>query len=139
MPMPMLYQHPGDDFERFLTDAKERADLVTRNQTYTMVEGVLHVFGRRLSLDEGLRFAVLLPPVLRSLFLDAWAFDRPVVPFADRAVLTEEVQSFRGNHNFAPDTAIASVAAAVRAVVDRTRFDEVIAALPSGARDFWAV
>lgn len=138
MPIPMIYQHTGDDFERFLADAKERADLVTRNQTFTMVEAVFHVFRRRLTLEQGLRFALLLPPVLRALFIDGWTAEDAPRPFGDRETLTREVQAFRGNHNFAPDTAITVVAAAVRAVVDGDDLDAVLAGLPPAARDFWA-
>lgn len=139
MPIPMIYQHAGDDFERFLADAKARADLVTRNQTFTMVEAVFHVFRRRLTLEQGLRFALLLPPVLRALFIDGWSAEDVPLPFGDRAAMTHEIQAFRGNHNFAPDNAIAVVAAAVRAVVDGDGLDAVIAGLPPAVRDFWSM
>lgn len=138
MPLPMEYQHASDDFERFLADARERADLVTRNQTWTMVDAVLRVFRRRLTASEGLRFAEVLPPVLRAMFVTDWDVDAEPVPFADRAAMTEEVQAVRGNHNFAPDTAIACVAGALRAAVDPQAFERVLETLPAGARDFWA-
>ncbi len=138
MPLPMEYQHASDDFERFLADARERADLVTRNQIWTMVDAVLRVFRRRLTASEGLRFAEVLPPVLRAMFVTDWDVDAEPVPFADRAAMTEEVQAVRGNHNFAPDTAIACVAGALRAAVDPQAFERVLETLPAGARDFWA-
>ena len=138
MPLPMEYQHASDDFERFLADARERADLVSRNQTWTMVDAVLRVFRRRLTVSEGLRFAEVLPPVLRAMFVTDWDVDAEPVPFADRAAMTEEVQAVRGNHNFAPDTAIACVAGALRAAVDPQAFERVLETLPAGARDFWA-
>ncbi|WP_333824542.1 DUF2267 domain-containing protein [Pinisolibacter sp.] len=134
----MEYQHASDDFERFLADARERADLVTRNQIWTMVDAVLRVFRRRLTASEGLRFAEVLPPVLRAMFVTDWDVDAEPVPFADRAAMTEEVQAVRGNHNFAPDTAIACVAGALRAAVDPQAFERVLETLPAGARDFWA-
>lgn len=137
MPLPMEYQHASDDFERFLADAEGRADLVTRNQTWTMVDAVFRVFRRRLTVAEGLRFADVLPPILRAMFVADWDTRVPPVPFADRAAMTAEVQAVRGHHNFAPATAIGDVAAAVRAVVERDRFDAVLASLPEGARGFW--
>ncbi len=139
MPLPMEYQHASDDFERFLADARERADLVTRNQTWTMVDAVLRVFRRRLSVTEGLRFAEVLPPLLRAMFVVDWDVTAEPVPFASRAAMTTEVQAVRGNHNFAPDTAIACVAGALRAAMTADTLDRVLADLPEEARDYWVV
>ena len=138
MPMPSEYQHVGDDFERFLAEARERADLATRNQTWTMVDAVLRVFRRRLTIGQGLRFAEVLPPVLRAMFVMDWSAEAAALPFASREALTREVQAVRPHHNFAPDTAIGCVAAALAGHVDRARFAAVVADLPEGARDFWA-
>jgi uncharacterized protein (DUF2267 family) len=134
----MEYQHASDDFERFLADARERADLVTRNQTWTMVDAVFRVFRRRLTVAEGLRFAEVLPPVLRAMFVVDWDTAAEPLPFASREAMTAEVQAVRGDHNFAPDTAIPCVAAALRAAVDAAAFERVLDTLPEGARGFWA-
>jgi uncharacterized protein (DUF2267 family) len=138
VPLPMEYQHASDDFERFLADARARADLVTRNQAWTMVDAVLRTFRRRLTVAEGLRFAEILPPLLRAMFVVDWDTDAVPVPFASREAMTAEVQAVRGNHNFAPATAITDVAAALRAAVDVAAFERALATLPEGARDFWA-
>ncbi|WP_407050318.1 DUF2267 domain-containing protein [Methyloraptor flagellatus] len=139
MPMPMELQHASEDFERFLADARDRADLATRNQTYTMVEAVFRVFRRRLDLAEAIRFAGALPPILRAIFVADWNPDEPRRPFADRAALTAEVQAVREHHNFAPDTAIAVTAQALRAHADAAALDRVLATLPAEAAAFWAV
>ena len=138
MPMPLEYQHASDDFERFLAAARDRADLTTRNQTWTMVDAVLRVFRRRLTGAEGLRFAAVLPPLLRAMFVMDWDVEAPPLPFASRDALTREVQAVRPHHNFAPDTAIACVAGALRAEVETSAFEAVLAGLPEGARAFWA-
>lgn len=138
MPMPLEYQHASDDFERFLDEARERADLTTRNQTWTMVDAVFRVFRRRLTVAEGLRFAEALPPILRAMFVVDWDIEAAPLAFGSREALTREVQAVRPHHNFAPDTAIACVAAALRARVEPGAFEAVLAGLPKGARDFWA-
>ncbi len=138
MPIPMAYQHASDDFERFLAEARDRAGLATRNQTWTMVEGVLRVFRRRLTVAQGLRFAEVLPPVLRAMFVVDWDVTASPVPFATRAEMTVEVQALRIHHNFAPDTAIADVAFALRDAVDAKAFEAVLAEMPQGAKAFWA-
>ncbi|OYZ96127.1 MAG: hypothetical protein B7Y01_00110 [Xanthobacter sp. 17-67-6] len=51
MPIPMEYQHASEDFMRFLADARDEAGLGTMNQSFTMVDGVLRTFRRRLSTE----------------------------------------------------------------------------------------
>ena len=138
MPIPMEYQHASDDFERFLAEARERADLTTRNQTWTMIDAVLRVFRRRLTIAEGLCFAEVLPPLLRAMFVVDRDTAAAPAPFATREAMTAEVQAVRGHHDFAPATAIADVAATLRAHVDAAAFEAVFATLPEGARDYWA-
>jgi len=137
VPIPMEIQHASEEFDRFLADARTLADLTTRNQAYTMVEGVLRTFRRRLEIADALRFADVLPPVLRAIFVARWDVDEPRLPFADRRTMTEEVQSLRKNHNFAPDTCIRAVAIALRRHVDERAFDRVLAGLPAEAAEFW--
>ena len=137
MPLPMEYQHASDDFERFLAEARGRADLTTRNQTWTMIDAVLRVFRRRLTVAEALRFAEILPPLLRAMFVVDWDVEAAPLPFGSRDALTAEVRSVRPHHNFAPPTAIADVAATLRAHVDPTALETVLATLPEGAREYW--
>jgi uncharacterized protein (DUF2267 family) len=137
MPMPMELQHASDDFEKFLADARDISGLATRNQAYTMVQGVLVTFRRRLDPKDAIRFAAVLPPLLRAIFVGDWDVDVPPVPFADRTVLVREAQSLRKDHNFAPDSCIDDVASALRRHVDQAAFDSVLARLPAGAADFW--
>lgn len=88
MPIPMELQHASDDFERFLADARDVSSLATRNQTYTMVQGVLQAFRRRLAVKEAIRFADAPPPILRAIFVADWDPDDPQRPFEDRATMT---------------------------------------------------
>ncbi len=62
-----------------------------------------------------------------------------MLPFSDRASLTREVQALRAAHNFAPDDAIRAVAQALRRQVDVDALERVLATLPAGAREYWAV
>ncbi|MCC5622326.1 DUF2267 domain-containing protein [Nostoc sp. CHAB 5715] len=137
MPIPSEYQRASLDFEKFLLDAREASGLVTTNQVYTMVQGVLQTFRRRLTLPEAIHFAGVLPPVLRSIFVADWDTDEPRRSFGDRVEMTQEVQLLRADHNFAPDTAIQATAVALRKNIDEARFDSVLASLPTAAHDFW--
>jgi uncharacterized protein (DUF2267 family) len=138
MPIPSEYQRASIEFERFMVDARDISGLATTNMAYNMVVGVLQAFRRRLSVKEALRFANVLPPVIRAIYVADWDPDQPQQPFADRQSMTQEVQALRKEHNFAPLSAIHDVALALRRNVDEAAFDRLLADLPDGARDFWA-
>jgi uncharacterized protein (DUF2267 family) len=135
--MPFDYESASQDFERFLAAAIESSGLSTRNQAYTMAQGVLQAFRRRLTVRDAARFANVLPPVLRAIFVADWDTEEPIRPFESREAMTREAQSLRRDHNFAPDTAIRDVALALREVADVGALERVLATLPPGAADFW--
>lgn len=137
MPVPLEYQHASMDFEKFLVDARDISGLATTNQTYTMVQGVLQAFRRRLDTRDAVLFANVLPPVLRAVFVADWDTDEQRRPFEDRAIMTREVQALRPDHNFAPHSSIRDVATALRKNIDGTALDRILAMLPPGAADFW--
>jgi uncharacterized protein (DUF2267 family) len=135
----MELQHASEDFEKFLTDAMAISGLATRNQTYTMVQGVFQVFRRRLDLKDAIRFANALPPILRAIFVDDWNTDELQLAFFDRRAMTKEAQLLRKDHNFSPDTCIRDVAAALRKNVNEASFNRILQTLPQGASEFWVV
>lgn len=135
--MPPEYRRASEHFLEFLVDARDTAALQTTHQAYTMVQGVLRTFRRRLDLDDAIRFADVLPPVLRAIFVADWDPDEPRRPFENRESMVREVQALRPHHNYAPDSAIRYVARALRRHVDERRLDRVLATLPEGAERFW--
>ncbi len=136
MTVPQEYQLAARDFERFLSDIRIAAGFGSSHPAYTTADAVLRVFKRRLNAEQSLRFAAVLPPLVRALFLE----EPPAAPqsFADRESLTQEVLAVREHHNFAPPDAIAIVAAALRKQVNGARFDEVLRDMPAGAAAYWA-
>jgi len=127
------------EFTRFLNDARDAAGLTSTNAAYTMAQGVLLTFRRRLDAKQGLRFATTLPAVLRAIFVADWDIDEPRGQFDDRAAMTKGVQALRPNHNYSPDTAIRNVATALRKHVDEEIFDRVLMQLLPRATEFWRV
>ena len=121
-----------------MLEARATLGLTTTHQVYTTVQGVLQAFRRRLTVEQAISFAQILPPVLRAIFVADWNVAEERHTFADRKAMTAEVQALRAAHNFAPDTAIEDVALALRRNVNEQAFEEVLARLPPGARDFWA-
>jgi len=139
MTWPFAYQNASLEFERFMVDARDASDLATTNMAWNMVVGVLHAFRGRLTVQEVLRFADILPPVLRALFVEGWDSEAPILAFGQDEDLLAEVRSVRAAHNFAPPNAVQAVAQALRRNVDNAELDRVLATLPAGAAAFWSV
>jgi uncharacterized protein (DUF2267 family) len=136
--MPMRYAHAGEDFDRFVADARDALGLVTSHQTYTAVQAVLWAFRRRLGVRDAIAFANLLPPVVSAVYLQEYAPDQVPVPFGGPDDWLRDVRAVRSEHNFAPADAVPQVAAALRRHVDTRALDAFLAALPAGAAAFWS-
>ncbi|HEU4628635.1 MAG TPA: DUF2267 domain-containing protein [Gemmatimonadaceae bacterium] len=139
MPMPAEYQQPREQFVAFLGDVRDACEFGSTHQAYTTTQGVFQTFRRRLSLPDAIRFAGVLPGLLRALFVADWDPAEPQRPFAPREALLEEVRALRRLHNFTPDDAIGYVAWALRRHVDADALAGVLRTLPPGAADFWRV
>lgn len=138
-PMPMPLEHTTQDFDRFLRDLIDQSGLATRNQVYTVAQAVFQAFRRRLEVRDAVRFAGVLPPVLRAIFVADWDTDEPRRPFDTRELLTEEVKALRRDHNFSSDRSIEDVAIALRKNMNAADLDRVLATLPKEAAGFWSV
>lgn len=139
MPMPWTYRHATREFRAFLADARDRMGLTSDNMAYTAIDGVFRVFRRRLTAQQGLDFASVLPAVPRAIFVQDWDLSDGPVPFADRSSLIAEARALRKHHNLTPDNAIEAVAWALRRSVRQADLDRVLEGFPEAAREFWAV
>lgn len=139
MPMPWTYRHASREFRAFLDDAKERMSLESDNMAYTAVDAVFQVFRRRLTAQQGLDFASVLPSIPRAIFVKDWVVEDPPVPFTDRAPMTAEAKKVRVNHNLTPDNAIEATAWALRRSLDQRDLDRVLKRIGPDAERFWHV
>lgn len=105
---------------------------------WNMVEGVLHTFRRRLTLEQALRFGDQLPPAVRGLFIEGWRPSDQVANVGTPIEMLEEVRSLRREHNFSPDNAIESVGYALFAVLPSDAFNRALNALPAELRELWS-
>lgn len=137
MPVPPEYSRAADHFYEFLLDARDTSGLGSTHQAYTMAQGILQTFRRRLDIKDAILFAGVLPVGLRALFVADWNTNEPRRSFEDREIMTKEAQALRAAHNFAPETAIRDVAGALRRHVDEAAFNQVLTRLPEGAAEFW--
>jgi uncharacterized protein (DUF2267 family) len=137
MPMPWTYRHASREWQAFLAEAKAAMDLVSDNSTFTAVEGTLRAFRRRLTVQQALDFAQVLPSVLRALFVSDWQLADPAPP-GTRADWTTEAMALPPHHNLTPPNCIAATALALRKSVLRDDLDCVLANLPPFAAEFWS-
>ncbi len=135
--MPWTYRQATREWQAFLADAREAMDLTSDNATFTAVQGVLQTFRRRLTAQQAIDFAQVLPAVLRALFVADWRLSDPAPP-GNRADWTAEARDLRPHHNLTPDTCVAATALALRKSVLRDDLDTVLATLPAFATDFWS-
>lgn len=138
MPMPLEYRQASADFDAFMKDLVATSMLTSSHQAYTMLQAVLQVFRHRLTTNQAIAFANVLPPVLRAIFVSDWDVAAPLRPFVSRDALMREVRAFRHDHNLSTETAIEEVTATIRRHVDPAALERVLQTLPQGARDFWS-
>jgi uncharacterized protein (DUF2267 family) len=137
MPMPWTYRQATREWQAFLADAREAMGLSSDNATYTAVQGVLQAFRRRLTPQQAVDFAQILPAVLRALFVADWHLSDPVPP-GTRADWTAEAMVLRPHHNLTPAHCVAATALALRKSILRADLDGVLATLPPFAAEFWS-
>lgn len=139
MPMPWTYRHASKEWRAILNDLKDRMSLVSDNSAYTAMDGVLQVFRRRLTAQQGLDFASVLPAIPRAVFVSGWHLCEQPPPFVSRAALIAEVKKIRQHHNLTPDNAIEATAWSLRRYTNKIDLERVLARLPVGAVEFWHV
>ena len=136
--MPWTYRQATREWQAFLTEARDAMGLETDNVTYTAVQGVLQAFRRRLTPQQAIDFAQVLPSVLRALFVADWRLADGPLPPGTRADWTAEAIALRPHHNLTPPNCVAATALALRKSVLRDDLDRVLATLPAFAAEFWS-
>lgn len=67
--MPYAYRDAQAEWRSALDTVRDHMGLESDNMAYTALQGVLLAFRRRLSVDQVLRFADLLPAVPRAVLV----------------------------------------------------------------------
>ena len=138
MPYPHEYQRASDEFAAFLDDLKRAAMYGSPHPAYTTTQAVFQVFRRRISLEDGIRFAAALPAGLRALFVADWDPLEARVPFGSVDEMTDEARQLRPGHNFVDDDSIALVSSTLWRHADAARLVPVLASMAPAARAFWS-
>jgi uncharacterized protein (DUF2267 family) len=137
MTLPQEYVNASRDFDRFMDDLIEISMLATHHQAYAVLRAVLHVFRDHLTVEQSLRFAEALPPVIRAIFVEDWHPRAEPLPFPPESQLIAEVRSVRRDHNLASASSIRDVSQALRRNVAMGDFRRVLATLPPAAQRYW--
>lgn len=138
MPLPWTYRQATREWQAFLSEAKAAMNLESDNSTFTAVEGVLRAFRRRLTPQQAIDFAQVLPSVLRALFIANWHLDEGPRAAGTRTDWTAEAMALRPHHNLTPHNCVEATALALRKSVLREDLERVLATLPPFAAEFWS-
>jgi len=136
---PAEYQRATDDFYAYLQTLRDIAMFTDSHPPYTITQAVFQTFRRRLELGDAIRFTQLLPVGLRALFVADWDPAESRRPFGSREEMTRELCELRPEHNYSSPSSIEDVATALRLHLDSRALDELLATLPEGAMEFWAI
>lgn len=137
MPFPIEYATATKDFYNFMEDVKVKSELHSFHVTYTMVQSVFHVFRRRVSIENALKFANTLPVALRALFVKDWDVNEQLKPFESFEKMNEEVKELRYPHNFSIDLAIEVVTSVLPNHVEKIYFNKMMDEMPIEVKIFW--
>lgn len=140
MPYPQEYQVASNQFQDFLTEVKSNCDFGSIHMAYTVTQGVLQAFRRRLSLEDAIRFSNLLPACLRALFVAQWdPFQKIIATVSSKEDLKKEIQSLREDHNYTYliDDPVSEVYKALLKSIDHEKFNIFLDNLPVAAKSFW--
>lgn len=139
MTYPQEYQRATDEFKAFLGDVMSHGSLPTRNVAYTMAQAVLQAFRRRLTLEEAILFAGILPGAVRGFFVADWNPNEPHIAFDAQADMMAEIKSLRPDHNLSQlsENPVADVAFALKACVGEETFERTLKAISDDAVTFW--
>jgi uncharacterized protein (DUF2267 family) len=138
MPMPWTYRQATREWQAFLGEAMAAMNLESDNATYTAVQGVLRAFRQRLTPQQAIDFAQVLPSVLRALFVADWRLDDGPLPPGTRSDWTAGAMALRPHHNLTPPNCVEATALALRKCVLREDLEHVLATLPAFAAEFWS-
>ena len=137
MPLPREYQRASDDFYSFVTELRDLSNFGSSHQTYTMVQGVFRTYRSRLEITDAIKFANILPAVLRAIFVADWDTSESIKPFGDSISMNAEVKQLRAEHNFSTEHAIKDVGVVLRKHIDEQSWNSVLSELPTEAQLFW--
>lgn len=136
MPMPWTYRHPDTEWQGFLDDIREVLGTPSSNVAYTAADGVFRAFRRRLTVDEALAFAQVLPAVARALFVQDFV-PEPPAPWAGPETYVAEALALRRDHNFAGPRCLEAVSYAVHRMTGPDRLERALRAIGPEAEAFW--
>ncbi|WP_248298105.1 DUF2267 domain-containing protein [Tabrizicola sp. YIM 78059] len=134
-PIPWSYRQATREWQAFLAHARQAMDLETDNLAYTAVRGVLPAFRRRLTAQQAIDLAQVLPSDLRALFVADWQIEPPVLP-GTRADWTTEAMALRPHHSLTPPNCVEATAYALRRSILRAELGRVLATPPPFAAEF---
>ncbi len=109
MTVPQDVTYASQQLQEWLLELKQHALLGSTNGSYAMLRAVLHEVRDRSRMDDTLRFADALPPLVRGIMLEAWHPLDAVV--TTRPPFLDAVKARLEPHHPPPETIVEDVLA----------------------------
>ena len=109
MTVPQDVTYGSEQFRAWLVDLKDRALLGSCNSSYAMLRAVLQEARDRSKLEDALRLADLLPPLVRGIMLEGWHPEAAAA--GERRPFLDAVKERLEPHQPPPDSIVEDVLA----------------------------
>jgi uncharacterized protein (DUF2267 family) len=137
MTQPYDVEFASQQYQSWLAALKERASLVTHNQSQAMMRAVMHELRRSLDTRSILAIANALPVLPRGIFIDGWSADDVPEPVASAEAFLARVTKALESHHTPPETIVEDVFAVWSENLGKREREEIGGALPEALRPLW--
>jgi uncharacterized protein (DUF2267 family) len=137
MTQPYDVEFASQQYQGWLSALKEKASLVTHNQSQAMMRAVMHELRHSLDMRSILVIANALPALPRGIFVEGWlADDVPESPATAEAFLARVVKALESHHT-PPATIVGDVFAVWNENLGMRERQQIAGALPEALRRLW--
>jgi uncharacterized protein (DUF2267 family) len=137
MTQPYEVEFASQQYQAWLSALKEKASLVTHNQSQAMMRAVMHELRHSLDMRSILAIANALPALPRGILVEGWsADDVPDPPVSAEAFHARVVKALESHHT-PPATIVGDVFAVWSENVGKRERERIASALPEALRPLW--
>jgi uncharacterized protein (DUF2267 family) len=134
---PYDVEFASQQYQAWLAALKDKASLVTHNQSQAMMRAVMHELRHSLDMRSILTIANALPTLPRGIFIEGWsADDVPEPPMSAEAFRARVAKALEAHHT-PPETIVEDVFAVWNENLGKRERVAIAGALPTALQPLW--